>query len=57
VIFVRVGSVMFCAIKWTLMESSGTFAKSVVGGISTTTSDVNPCRIRLCGEAAGGGLT
>lgn len=32
---------------------TGTFAKSVVGGISTTTSDVNPCRIRLCGEAAG----
>jgi hypothetical protein len=57
VIFVRVGSVMFSATKWTLMESSGTFAKSVVGGISTTTSDVNPCLTTLYGEAAGSGLT
>jgi hypothetical protein len=57
VIFVRVGSVMFSVTKWTLMESSGTFAKNVIGGISTMTSDVNHCLIRLCGEAAGGGLT
>ena len=51
-IFVHADSVMFSATKWTLMESSGTFAKSATGGISTTTIDVNPCRIRLCGEAA-----
>jgi hypothetical protein len=57
VIFVRADSVMFSATKWTLMESSGTFAKSVVGGISTTTSDANPCRTTLYGEAAGGDLT
>jgi hypothetical protein len=57
VIFVRVGSAMFSATKWMLMESSGTFAKSVVGGISTTTSDVSPWLITLCIKAAGPDLT
>jgi hypothetical protein len=57
VIFVHADSAMFSATKWTLMESSGTFAKSGIGGISTMTSDTNPYRTTLCGEAAGGGLT